>query len=79
MITVTNPSYDRVYTMHTWRDNNVRLVLVQGEGATDVGLVFNNDGTINYEASAQSEITANHIKAPRFQLRDERGLINLSS
>ena len=60
MITVTNPSYDRVYTMYAWRDNNNRLVLTQGEGATTL------DGTVT------------RIKAPRFQLRDDQGVMNLS-
>ena len=60
-LTVTNPSYDRVYTMYAWRDNNVRLVLTQGEGATTL------DGT------------AARIKAPRFQLRDDQGVMDLSS
>lgn len=59
-LTVTNPSYDRVYTMYAWRDNNVRLVLTQGEGATTL------DGT------------AARIKAPRFQLRDDQGVMDLS-
>lgn len=78
-LTVTNPSYDRVYPVYAWRDNNVRLVLTQGEGATDSGVVWNNDGTVNSAATAQNNVTANHIKAPRFQLRDEQGVINLSS
>lgn len=59
-LTVTNPSYDRVYPMYAWRDNNVRLVLTQGEGATTL------DGT------------AARIKAPRFQLRDDQGVMDLS-
>ena len=59
-LTVTNPSYDRVYTMYAWRDNNNRLVLTQGEGATTL------DGTVT------------RIKAPRFQLRDDQGVMNLS-
>lgn len=59
-LTVTNPSYDRVYTMYAWRDNNNRLVFTQGEGATTL------DGT------------ATRIKAPRFQLRDDQGVMNLS-
>lgn len=64
-ITVNNPSYDRVYTIHAWRDNNIRLVFTQGEGVTNVG-------------NEEESITANHVKAPRFQLRDEHGVINLS-
>ena len=59
-LTVTNPSYDRVYPMYAWRDNNIRLVLTQGEGATTL------DGTVA------------RIKAPRFQLRDDQGVISLS-
>ena len=59
-LSVTNPSYDRVYPMYAWRDNNVRLVLTQGEGATTL------DGT------------AARIKAPRFQLRDDQGVMDLS-
>ena len=59
-LTVTNPSYDRVYTMYAWRDNNNRLVLTQGEGATTLA------GTVT------------RIKAPRFQLRDDQGVMNLS-
>lgn len=59
-LTVTNPSYDRVYTMYAWRDNNIRLVLTQGEGATVI------DGSVT------------RIKAPRFRLRDDRGIIDLS-
>lgn len=39
-LTVTNPSYDRVYPMRAWRDNNVRLTFTQGEGATVL------DGTV---------------------------------
>ena len=60
-LTVTNPSYDRVYTIQAWRDNNIRLVLTQGEGATAL------NGTVN------------RIKVPRFQLRDEQGVINLNN
>jgi len=59
-LTVTNPSYDKVYPMYAWRDNNVRLVFTQGEGAT----------TLDGEAT--------RVKAPRFQLRDDRGVMNLS-
>lgn len=59
-LTVNNPSYDRVYTMYAWRDNNNRLVFTQGEGATTL------DGTVT------------RIKAPRFQLRDDQGVMNLS-
>lgn len=46
--------------MYAWRDNNNRLVLTQGEGATTL------DGTVT------------RIKAPRFQLRDDQGVMNLS-
>lgn len=60
-LTVTNPSYDRVFPMYAWRDNNIRLVLTQGEGAT----------TLDGEAV--------RIKAPRFQLRDDQGIIDLSN
>ena len=59
-LTVTNPSYDKVYPMYAWRDNNIRLVLTQGEGAT----------TLDGEAT--------RVKAPRFQLRDDRGVMDLS-
>lgn len=59
-LTVTNPSYDKVYPMYAWRDNNVRLVFTQGEGAT----------TLDGEAT--------RVKAPRFQLRDDRGVMDLS-
>ena len=58
---VTNPSYDRVYTIQAWRDNNIRLVLTQGEGATTL------DGTVS------------RIKVPRFQLRDEQDVMDLSN
>ena len=47
--------------MYAWRDNNIRLVLTQGEGLTA------SDGTVA------------HVKAPKFQLRDERGVIDLTS
>lgn len=60
-LTITSPSFDRVYTMYAWRDNNIRLVLTQGEGLTA------SDGTVA------------HVKAPKFQLRDERGVIDLTS
>lgn len=33
-ITVTKPSYDKVYIMQAWEDSNHKLVLVQGEGVT---------------------------------------------
>lgn len=60
-LTITSPSFDRIYTMYAWRDNNIRLVLTQGEGLTAL------DGTVA------------HVKAPKFQLRDERGIIDLTS
>lgn len=60
-LTITSPSFDRVYTMYAWRDNNIRLVLTQGEGLT------------------ASDGEAAHVKAPRFQLRDERGVIAIPS
>ena len=60
-LTITSPSFDKVYTMYAWRDNNIRLVLTQGEGLTA------SDGTVA------------HVKAPKFQLRDERGVIDLTS
>lgn len=60
MITVTNPSYDRVHDVYAWRDNNICLVLTQGEGATVT------DGSVT------------RIKAPRFRLRDDQGIIDLS-
>lgn len=60
-LTITNPSFDKVYTMYAWRDNNIRLVLTQGEGLITL------DGTVA------------HVKAPKFQLRDERGVIDLTS
>ena len=60
-LTITSPSFDKVYTMYAWRDNNIRLVLTQGEGLTA------SDGTVA------------HVKAPMFQLRDERGVIDLTS
>lgn len=60
-LTITSPSFDKVYTMYAWRDNNIRLVLTQGEGLTA------SDGTVA------------HVKAPKFQLRDERGIIDLTS
>ena len=59
-LTVINPSYDKVYPMYAWRDNNVRLVFTPGEGLTA------SDGTVA------------HVKAPKFQLRDERGVIDLT-
>lgn len=62
-ITVTQPSYDKVYTMYAWRDNNIRLVLTQGEGAS----------------SYTDNAVVNCVKAPMFQLRDDRGVIDLTS
>lgn len=64
-ITVSNPSYDKIYTIQAWEDNNRTLKLVQGEG------ILIPDGA--------TTVSASHIKAPRFQLKDKHGVINLSS
>lgn len=64
-VSIDNPSYDKVYQIYAWRDNNVRLVLTQGEGATTLD-------------DSESDISVSRIKAPKFQLKDERGNIDLS-
>ena len=66
--TITSPSYDRVYDAYAWRNNNLTLALVQGEG------ISIPDGT-----SSTATVSASRTKAPRFQLRDDRGVISLSS
>lgn len=60
-LVITSPSFDRVYTLYAWRDNNICLVFTQGEGLTST------DGTVA------------HVKAPKFQLKDARGVIDLTS
>lgn len=75
-VSISNPSYDRIYTAYAWRFNGISLNVTQGEGIEDTGVVWNPDGTIDQEATSQISITANHVKVPRFQLRDDRGLIN---
>lgn len=64
-ITVTNPIFDQVYRVQAWKDNNRTLKLVQGEG-----IVIPTGAT---------SVSASHVKAPRFQLCDKRGTIDLSS
>ena len=65
---ITNPVWDKVYDAYAWRDNNRTLALVQGEGITIP------DGT-----GINATVTAFRAKAPRFQLKDDRGVIDLSS
>lgn len=65
---ITNPVWDKVYDAYAWRDNNRILALVQGEGITIP------DGTED-----NATVTAFRAKAPRFQLKDDRGVIDLSS
>lgn len=65
--TITNPSYDRVYDAYAWRNNNLNLALVQGEGIT-----------IPSGTSDSATVTAFRAKAPRLQLRDDQGIIGLS-
>ena len=64
-ITVTNPIFDQVYKVQAWADNNRTLKLVQGEG-------------IAIPTGATS-VSASRVKAPRFQLCDKRGAIDLST
>jgi hypothetical protein len=78
-VSVTSPSYDTLHIINAWRDNNIRLVFTQGEGLEDSGIVWNNDGTVNTEETAQASVTAGHVKVLRFQLRDGLGKINLTS
>lgn len=63
-ITVNNPIYDKVHMIRAWDDNNFALKLVQGEGIAI--------------PEGSTSITVSHIKAPRFQLTDWRGAIDLS-
>lgn len=77
-ISITNPSYDKVYTAYAWRYNSIFLNMTQGEGIEDTGVVWNDDGTIDQSATAQTSVTADHVKAPRFQLRDDRGILDLT-
>lgn len=65
---ITNPVWDKVYDAYAWRNNNRTLSLVQGEGIT----VPAGTGT-------NATVTVARAKAPRFQLRDDRGVISLSS
>ena len=67
-ITVNDPSYDKIYTVEAWQDNNRTLKLIQGEGVV-----------IPQDADEDTEIEVSNIKAPRFQLKDKRGAIDLSS
>lgn len=64
-ITVTNPIYDGIYRIQAWEDNNFALKLVQGEG------IAVEDGA--------SSTSASNVKAPRFQLCDRRGTVDLTS
>lgn len=59
---ITNPVYDRIISLHAWRDNNVRLLFTQGEGVT----------------SADADEVVSKIKVPRFKLIDSGGAINLT-
>jgi len=53
-------SYDEIYNIYAWRDNHLKLVSVQGEGT---------NATVN-------ELTEDDLlKAPHFQLHDERGIL----
>lgn len=70
LITVNSPCMDRLYRINAWRDNNLTISLVQGEGVRIPDDVDNNN---------PSSITVNGIKAPRFQLCDGSGIINLSN
>lgn len=63
-ITINHPSFDRIYSVYAWRNNNIGLGLVQGEGVT-----------IPDEATT---VVVDRAKAPRFLLRDEREVIDLS-
>jgi len=56
-------SYDDIYKIYAWRDNNTRLVLTQGEGLSDNVSNFSNT----------------YVKTAKFQLRDERGVIAIPS
>lgn len=77
-ISISNPSYDKVYTAYAWRYNSIFLNMTQGEGIEDTGVVWNDDGTIDQQATSQLSVTADHVKVPRFQLRDDRGIIDLT-
>ena len=70
LITVNNPCLDRMYRINAWRDNNLTLSLVQGEGVRIPDNVDNDN---------PSSITVSGIKAPRLQLCDGSGIINLSN
>lgn len=55
-------SYDNIYKIYAYRENHIRIVTTQGEG-TD---------------KTTSSLSANDlVKAPRFQLRDERGIMTI--
>jgi hypothetical protein len=56
-------SYDDIYKIYAYRENHIRIVATQGEGATQ----------------PTSLATTDSIKSPRFQLRDERGLVTIPS
>lgn len=56
-------SYDDVYKIYAYRENHIRIVATQGEGATQPNSLAATDS----------------IKSPRFQLRDERGLVTIPS
>lgn len=64
-ITISNPIFDQVHIIKAWEDNNRILKLVQGEGVS----IPNNAVSVN----------ASYIKAPRFQLTNKRGIIDLTS
>lgn len=53
-------SYDTIYKIYAYRENAVRIVATQGEGfAGAISSLGNND----------------LVKSPRFQLRDDRGVV----
>lgn len=56
-------SYDDVYKIYAYRENHIRIVATQGEGATQPNSLAATDS----------------IKSPRFQLRDERGFVTIPS
>lgn len=39
-ITISNPSYDKIYTAYAWRFNDISLNMTQGEGLEDTGAEY---------------------------------------
>ena len=55
-------SYDDIYKVYAYRENRVRIVTTQGEGTNE---------------SIANLTSTDLLKAPKFQLRDERGVISI--